>query len=425
MSTSAERPAEATPGAHPAPPAPSDRGRILIVSNHGYPKDSVTRRKVDHLVEQGWAVDLICSGEASDARLGFAPDGLRVIRVPVRHRRRSAIDYLFAYVTFTAASVALSSLLTLRHAYTTAMVENPPDLLVLAALPARLRGARVVLNVVELEPELAAARLGVGDRHPVVRLSRWCERLAIRLSDHVITVSETCLRALRARGLDSAKATIVPNSVVTRVEWNGDRRPQERRPYLITHASLIERYGVQVAIRAMVRLRHRWPELTLRVLGEGEYAPELRRLARQLGIEDDVRFDGFLPWEEAMHQVRGAVLGLVPVIADGYGELMLPTKLLEYVEQGIPVVCSRLPAVEDYFAFDALAYFTPGDPVDLADRVDRLLRDPERAQSQAARARIAGQRLSWGSVSDAYVHAVVPGHQAPNGAPASETSTTR
>src|SRR5260370_40388348 len=113
-----------------------------------------------------------------------------------------------------------------------------------------------------------------------------------------------------------------------------------------------------------------------------------------------------MPWPEAMAEVRRASLGLAPVIADGYGELMLPTKLFEYVIHGTPVVSSRLPTLAEYFPPDSVAYCIPGDASSLAAQVDALLRDPARAERQAARAREVVKGLGWGPVSERYLAAL-------------------
>src|SRR2546430_17136340 len=97
---------------------------------------------------------------------------------------------------------------------------------------------------------------------------------------------------------------------------------------IVTHCSLIERYGVQVAIRAFALLHPRWPELRLRVLGEGELKPALGRLTGGLGLDDRVAFRGFRLWAEGMAEISQAAVGVVAIVAAGYAELLFPTKLL-------------------------------------------------------------------------------------------------
>jgi glycosyltransferase involved in cell wall biosynthesis len=107
-----------------------------------------------------------------------------------------------------------------------------------------------------------------------------------------------------------------------------------------------------------------------------------------------------------MAEIQGATIGIVPIISDGYGDLVLPNKLFELVALGIPTACSRLPGITEHFPPDSLAYFSPGDARGLAAQVDWLLRHPEEAHQQAARAKQAMRELSWESVAPRYLRAV-------------------
>ena len=147
----------------------------------------------------------------------------------------------------------------------------------------------------------------------------------------------------------------------------------------------------------------------------GEEAAEPRR---PVGIGERVVFTGFLPWPETMAQVRQAAVGIVAVTAGGSGELLLPTKLLEYARFGVPAVCSRLPVIEHYFPDDSLAYFTPGDAGGLAAQVDRLLRDPEAAARQKRRAQEVARSLAWDQVRGEYLRALGLGERTAQAAPA-------
>src|SRR2546430_1248134 len=89
---------------------------------------------------------------------------------------------------------------------------------------------------------------------------------------------------------------------------------------------------------------------------------------------------------ERISVVLNTTAGVVAVLADGYDQLMLPGKLLEYARSDVPAVCSRLPAIEAYFPADTVAYFRPGDDQDLALQILRLLQKPALARYQTGRA---------------------------------------
>ncbi|HXM56513.1 MAG TPA: glycosyltransferase, partial [Candidatus Dormibacteraeota bacterium] len=386
-------------------PDGAPRTRVLRITQHPFPADSIVRRDVLDLAACGFDVDVVCAA-GPDAELPPGRGSVRVHRIPIRHRRGGAAGYAVEYAAFFVAALVVASGLGLRHRYAAVQADNLPDILAFAGVVPRLRGARIVLTLYELTPEMVAARFGGRTGRLLTMAARLVEAAAVRWADHVIVVSRPCLDVLAGRGLPAGRASIVPNTT----PWLAGRpasAPGRAGSWtLVTHGTLVERYGVDVAIRALALLAERWPELTLRVVGDGEQRPALAALARAAGVGDRVAFTGPLPWASALAEVSRARLGLVPVLADGYGELLLPTKLLEYAWLGVPAVCSRLPAMEAYFPPDAVAYARPGDAEDLAARIDALLREPEAAEARARRASEIARGLAWERVRGDYLAAL-------------------
>jgi glycosyltransferase involved in cell wall biosynthesis len=384
-------------------PACAPEPRVLVLTHHPYPYDNTVRRAVSELLREGMAVDLVCS-LTEDASTGqdATPEGLRVYRIGINHRRRPLIRYPFEYAAFFLAALGLVSWLGLRRRYAAVQVDNLPDFLVFAAPVPRWRGARLVFNMYELTPEMVGASLQGRAGRVLVRAARLIEWAATRWSDHVIVVSQPCFEALAARGVRPERMSVVLNTTSQEVP---PRSPADR-PTLVTHGTIVERYGVDVIVRAMAILRSSFPDLTLRVVGAGEHVEELVRLSRTLEVDDRVTFTGSLPWSQAAREVSRATVGVVALLADGYGELMLPIKLLEYARFGVPAVTSRLPAIEAYFPPDAVGYYRPGDERELAARVEELLRDPERARRQAERAGEVVRGLAWEHVRGHYLEAL-------------------
>ena len=388
--------------------------RVLRITQHPFPGDSIVRRDVLELAARGFDVDVVCGpGPGGEEPVGAS---LRVHRIPIRHRRGGVARYLVEYAAFFLAALAVASRLGLRHRYAAVQADNLPDLLGFAGVVPRLRGARLVLTLYELTPEMVAARFTGRAGRLLGAAARLVEAAATRWSDHVIVVSRPCQQVLLGRGVPRDRMSVVLNTT----PWLAERPAPGPAPgragswTLVTHGTLVERYGVDVAIRALALLGARWPDLTLRVVGDGEQRAALAELARVAGIGDRVVFTGMLPWAGTLAEVSRARLGIVPVLADGYGELLLPTKLLEYAWLGVPAVCSRLPAMEAYFPPDAVAYARAGDPEDLARQIDALLGRPAAAEARARRASEIARGLAWERVRGDYLAAL--------GLPAGEVS---
>jgi glycosyltransferase involved in cell wall biosynthesis len=82
-------------------------------------------------------------------------------------------------------------------------------------------------------------------------------------------------------------------------------------------------------------------------------------------------------------------------MADAFTRYVLPTKLLEYAAIGIPTISSRLSTVEAYFDSSMVAFFEPGDEVQLAETILRMHRDPVLRQALAAGAGQFTEVYNW------------------------------
>jgi glycosyltransferase involved in cell wall biosynthesis len=105
---------------------------------------------------------------------------------------------------------------------------------------------------------------------------------------------------------------------------------------------------------------------------------------------------GFLPHRRAMEIAGGASAGLsllhdLPNYADS-----LPTKVIEYLEMGLPVVASDLPGTRAAVAGrGGVALVPPGDPAAAAGALDAILAGGEARRAAAAQAPSLRESLVW------------------------------
>lgn len=124
-----------------------------------------------------------------------------------------------------------------------------------------------------------------------------------------------------------------------------------------------------------------------------EYVEELSALATQHGGE--LEFLGSLPNPDAMGIVAAASVGLSPLRALPNYMHSLPTKVIEYLAMGVPVVASDLPGTREHIAALEAVELTPPGDVDAMARAIRTSVSPavkEVALEQAAAIR---RRFSW------------------------------
>ena len=100
------------------------------------------------------------------------------------------------------------------------------------------------------------------------------------------------------------------------------------------------------------------PAAVVEIYGGGDALEQVKRRAATLGVEDRMHFsDGFLGNAEVLRRVQGADVGVIANLAIARNQAALPTKLLEYVAMGIPVVASNLDAVREHFDDSEIGFY--------------------------------------------------------------------
>jgi glycosyltransferase involved in cell wall biosynthesis len=361
-------------------------------------------RQARAAVAAGYEVDVVCmrrAGEPQEESL----DGIRIQRLPLEHERGVGLWAIVReYLGFTLLAAGRLTGLARRRRYRVVHVHNPPDFLLLAALPAKfLFGARLIFDVHDLAPDLFAERFGSGTRGRIAnRALAGVERLALRLADEVITVHEPYERELRTRGARSV--TIIMNSVDPDVLPSTTEAVVQPGFRVVYHGTVTPWYGVDLLLDAAGAVVSEIPELAVEVYGEGDAVPGLRERAQELGLDGRVQFhDRWLPQTEVLSLVRSASMGVIPNRPTRLNRYALSSKLLEYVELGIPVAVAGLPTLREHFSDDEVVFFEPGDADALAAALVAIARDPAAARARVEAARKRARAYAWDTNAARYV----------------------
>jgi glycosyltransferase involved in cell wall biosynthesis len=224
------------------------------------------------------------------------------------------------------------------------------------------------------------------------------ERISVWFA-HASIVEGPYEREMRGkRGVDISKIGVVMNVPEGHLFLADDDAAPAAGFEMITHGSLLKRYGVQTLIEAMPRLRQEIPDVKLWVVGDGEYRQALEDLAMRLGVSDAVEFTGWVKHEEVARYIARCQIGIVPMLYN-----QLPNKLFEYVAMGKPVVVGDVPSIRCAFGPETVRCYETGDADELADGVLEVHRDREAAMAMAERAQQAYVKYSWDVMRDVYV----------------------
>ena len=382
---------------------------ILVIRQGAYPLDPRVRREVGALLEDGQNVDVLCTRRAGE-RFFERDGGVRIIRLPLFHRRGGAAGYLVEYLLFFLFASVAAAGLHLRRRYRLVQVHTLPDSLVFSALVPRLLGARVLLDLHECMPEFFASKFGTGPDHPVVKALGAVEQGAIRFANQSITCTNQMREAFVARGAREDKIGVVLNSSEEQL-FDPDRFPMTAKTgfTILCHGAIEDRYGLDTAIRAVALLGAEIPELRLQIRGEGSEVESLKALAAELGVEDRIDFEvGYGPIEDLVAAVAAADVGLVAVKRDPFRDLTQCNKMYDFIAMRRPVLVSRTRSVETYFEEDCFAWFESGDEKDLARAIATLHADPSLGPRLVERAATQAEPYRWPAQKKLYLDIIRP-----------------
>jgi glycosyltransferase involved in cell wall biosynthesis len=345
---------------------------MVVLSS--YPADARPRRAIDAMLQQGMEIDLLCEaddGLPSKEKKG----GLTVTRLPIRHKRGGALGYAMEYSSFIFLATLIFAWRSLRRRYDLLYVHNMPDILVISALIPKLLGARVILDQHDPMPELMMTIFSVRSNSASVRFIRMLERWSIARAHRVITVNEVCRQIISARSCRAEKVAVVMNTpdealFPFRSATNYTHADENSPLIVMYHGSLVERNGLELAVDAVALLRESRLPIELRVYGKSTpYLEKVMRKVKNLSLEGTVQHLGSLRLDQLASEIERCDIGVVPNQLNHFTEINTPTRILEYLALGKPVIAPSTRGILDYFDREALLYFAPGDAEDLARQI--------------------------------------------------------
>lgn len=173
--------------------------------------------------------------------------------------------------------------------------------------------------------------------------------------------------------------------------------PRNPGAYLLYFGRLdIIQKGLDTLLDAMAIIAQNRPEVELRIAGRGKDMERVRSMARELGVEPNIRFLGAVDEAERQRLFAGAAVQLMPSRFEGFGMVAA-----EAMAAGVPLIAAAsgsLPEVVDAPRGGVLV--PAGDARSLAAAAEQLLDDAAAREALSVSARESARRFEWGAVAD-------------------------
>jgi glycosyltransferase involved in cell wall biosynthesis len=222
---------------------------------------------------------------------------------------------------------------------------------------------------------------------------------AFTKADAVQAISTFLMAWAKRRGFQGL-GRVIPNGVDTKRFAVLPIKKQGEEVRLVTTSRLVHKNAVDDVIRALSHLPH---TVTFVIYGIGPEEPNLRALAREVGVEDRVRFMGQVAYEHIPEVLAACDIFVRPSRSEGMGN-----SFIEAMAAGLPVIATQEGGIAD-FLFDAIR--NPGRPTtgwavdvdapqQIANAVLEILGHPGRVKEVTATARALVQsQYDWERVA--------------------------
>lgn len=155
--------------------------------------------------------------------------------------------------------------------------------------------------------------------------------------------------------------------------------------------------GVELILQALPIILKRLPKVQLLIVGGGPLEDELKLTCRQLGIEGNVIFKGYLEYQKLMEFLPLCHLGLAPYepISENTAFTTDPLKPKLYMACGLPVIITDFPETAAEIRNCEAGLVIHYDALELANAAIKLLTDADLFEKCSSNAVKVASKYEW------------------------------
>jgi len=200
-----------------------------------------------------------------------------------------------------------------------------------------------------------------------------------------------------ALGAAEGSIRVIPHGVDLEL-FRGQNAFESVRPYLFSMGRLIFVKGYDILIRVFARIVEENPNLDLIIAGRGNEGRNLTDLVIKSGLEDRVKFVGFVKGDEKISLVKGCKFFICPSRREALGVVNI-----EALAAGKTVVAFNVDGIPDLIKDGKNGLLAkPGDIEDLTDKMQMLLRDEQLLERMSGQALRMVKRYDWLEIAKQY-----------------------
>lgn len=235
-------------------------------------------------------------------------------------------------------------------------------------------------------------------KFPVSKIGRWLEsEIMPRVYKKwgVVTISQSSAEEISRRGYSKKILGIVNPGVKS---YDYKKMKKTHKP-MILFLNRIKRYkGIITLLKATKILNEKGGEFSVIVAGEGNFLGEAKKFSENNNL-NNVTFVGRVSENQKKELMQKAWVFVNPSFKEGWGIVNIEANYF-----GTLVIGSNVGGIKDSILEGKTGQlFKYGDEVELANKIEEILKNPKRRKKMENRAKQWSKKFSWDKKANQYL----------------------
>jgi glycosyltransferase involved in cell wall biosynthesis len=365
--------------------SPRQHAKVCILTSVHIPFDGrVFHKEAKSLVKAGYEVVLIARHDKEEVVAG-----VRVVPLPQPKNRRQRMTR----VLWRLYRLAVRENADIYHFH-------DPELIVVGLL-LKLRGRKVIWDVHEHYPNsiLDKYYLARPLRRVISKSFDLFERAVVRFFDYVVYTTPFVGARYQKMRVRSGRIENYP------IIGLSEAFAQDTQDKIVYLGGMSRIRGLLEVVEAFALIAKKYPHWELCLVGScspASFEGELRDRVRTLGLEANVKFIPWVPYEEKERLSSQAAMGVITYLPYSNNTSCLPNKLFDYMLVSLPVIASNFPLYREIVEPNHCGLIVdPSSPQEIARAMEYLIEHPQEARQMGENGRRAVRdRYNWEKESE-------------------------
>lgn len=213
-------------------------------------------------------------------------------------------------------------------------------------------------------------------------------------SNVLVSNNETEDVVVKEYNVSSEKISIVPNGVdLSMFNISKQKNPKK----IVFAGAMYYHRGLDILLNSIPKIIEKIPEAKFLLIGSGDELEKLKEMVSKNDLKNNVEFTGWINRDKIPESIADASIGIGPLRLTDVTSRALPIKVLEYMAVSLPIIAKKGTLPNDVLIDDKNGYFID-DEEDLAEKIIRLLENPQKITKMGEESRLMAQKFSWNNV---------------------------